>query len=292
MIVVDEIYSQRETLDVRAIAIHDKLLTRRKVRAPNFWIWGDCANPQDIMEINQAFARMKLDAQGYAIGEGEKKPVAHVGSPYRVTAVQAENKIIKVGVTRLENLISRGAFVVRRGIGALQVWMLGMNSARAGTPIEGSRLIWEIDNWQYPKTDDAKVQKDVPDDATADGADMMAATRYMVMSWWKAAPRSRIGRSLKTRKSLSGSGPERIASSPAKRDTSRPSWAGAKRASKDPAAECRGGSARVTMESDQWVRRGGNASWSWQARSRATSTIRAAGCVGTTSLQRRRSRHT
>jgi hypothetical protein len=74
----------------------------------------------------------------------------------------AENKIIKVGVTRLENLISRGAFVVRRGIGALQVWMLGMNSARAGTPIEGSRLIWEIDNWQYPKTDEAKVQKDVP----------------------------------------------------------------------------------------------------------------------------------
>ncbi|MDP9201166.1 MAG: terminase family protein [Gemmatimonadota bacterium] len=195
MVILDEIYSQRETLDVRAQKIHD-LLTMRKVKPGNFWIWGDCANPQDIMEINAAFARIQLgpdgfccfrdgDAEGFTVKNGK---VVKVGSPYRVTAVMAENKLIKVGVTRIENLISRGAFVVRRGIGSLQVWMLGMNSARAGTPVEGSRLLWEFDNWQYPKTDDAKVQKDVPDDATADGADMMAATRYMVMSWWKAAP--------------------------------------------------------------------------------------------------------
>jgi len=178
MVLTDEIYSQRETLDVRAQRIHD-LLTLRKVKPENFWIWGDCANPQDIMEINAAFARIQIkDPAGKIVGQ----------SQYRVTAVMAENKIIKVGVTRLENLISRGALVVRRAIGAYQVWMLGANSARAGVPIEGSRLLWEIDNWQYPKTDDAKVQKDVPDDATADGADMMATLRYMVMTWWKSAP--------------------------------------------------------------------------------------------------------
>lgn len=193
MVITDEIYSQRETLDIRAMKIND-LLVLRRVRPVNFWVWGDCANPQDIMEINQAFARMKLDERGYSIAEGDtRRKVAKVGSPYRVTAVDNANKIIKVGVTRIENLIGRGAFVVRRGIGAFTTWMLGMNAASAGAPVEGSRMLWEIDNWQYPKdsgnkADDEKVQKDVPNDASADGADMMAALRYMIMSWWKSAP--------------------------------------------------------------------------------------------------------
>jgi phage terminase large subunit-like protein len=185
MVITDEIYSQRETLDVRATKIHN-LLTFRRVKPVNFWQWGDCANPQDIMEINSAFARLQLNEQGFVAKPGEK--VVTVGSPYRVTAVMAENKIIKVGVTRIENLINRGAFLVRRSIGAGQVWMLGMNSARAGTPVEGPRLLWEMNNLLYPKTDDAKVQKDVPDEASADGADMIAALRYLIMTWWRAAP--------------------------------------------------------------------------------------------------------
>jgi hypothetical protein len=131
-------------------------------------ISGDCANPQDIIELNLAFER--------------------IGSPYRVAGVAAETKSIKVGIERTENLLNRGAFKVRRSLGAGSVWKLGMSASRGGKPVEGSRWVWEANNWQYPKTDDDKVQKDVPDDQSADGADMMAATRYLVMTWWGERP--------------------------------------------------------------------------------------------------------
>ncbi len=49
----------------------------------------------------------------------------------------------------------------------------------------GSRFIWEINNWQYPSDETSgKAQKDDPDDHSADGADMMAMIRYLVMFWW------------------------------------------------------------------------------------------------------------
>jgi hypothetical protein len=101
-----------------------------------------------------------------------------------VAGVDAEHKIRRVGVERLENLMNRGALTFRKGLGQGQVWYLGMNASASGKPVEGSRLLWEMDNWQYPKTDDGKAQKDDPDDHSADGADMMAQLRYLVMSWW------------------------------------------------------------------------------------------------------------
>lgn len=162
LILIEEIFSQRERLEQRARKIHD-ILT--KYKAPRGTpILGDNANPQDVVEINLAFLRMK--------------------SPYRVAAVNAEHKIIKTGVERIENLLGRNAFRIRRGIGKAQPWKLGWNASRAGKPVLGSRFLWEIQNWKYPKTKDEKLQKDQPDDATADGADCMAALRYLVMSWW------------------------------------------------------------------------------------------------------------
>lgn len=162
LVLIEEMFSQRESLERRARKIHD-ILT--KYKAPRGTpLLGDCANPQDIVEINLAFQRMK--------------------SPYRVAAVNANHKIIKTGVSRLENLLNRGALRIRRGIGKGQQWRLGWNASRAGKPVVGSRLVWEIQNWQYPQVKDGKLQKDQPDDATADGADCMAALRYLVMSWW------------------------------------------------------------------------------------------------------------
>jgi hypothetical protein len=64
-----------------------------------------------------------------------------------------------------------------------KTWRLGMGAAKPGKPVEGSRLIWELGFWQYPKAEDGKVQKDEPDDATADGADSCDALRYLVMTW-------------------------------------------------------------------------------------------------------------
>lgn len=162
---VRALFSQREDLDTRAKRMHDMLTA---IDAPrNVLIAGDCANPQDIVEINRCLDR--------------------IDSPYRVTAVKAENKVRKVGVERIENLMNRGAFLVNRELERGTVWYLGMNASRQGKPVEGSRWIWEANNWLYPKTEDDKVQKDDPDDASADGGDMMAATRYAIMTWWSAA---------------------------------------------------------------------------------------------------------
>ena len=164
LFLIDEVFSQREDTDVRARKI-DRLLKHYDV-PESVTIRADCADPEAIRELNAALDRLK--------------------SPYFIGAVDARNKIIRVGVERLENLMNRGAFFVRRGIGNGSVWHLGMNASRAGTPVEGSRWLWEVNNWQYPKTIEGKIQKDEPDDTTADGADCMDATRYVAMTYWAA----------------------------------------------------------------------------------------------------------
>ncbi|MEO7683625.1 MAG: hypothetical protein ABIU86_06770 [Gemmatimonadaceae bacterium] len=49
----------------------------------------------------------------------------------------------------------------------------------------GSRFLWEINNWQYPHTERGDAQTDNPNDDSADGADMMAMLRYLVMAYWE-----------------------------------------------------------------------------------------------------------
>lgn len=157
---VDEVFSQNESVDVRAKRIHGQL-TLYGVK--EITILGDCADPNGIIELNKALERLE--------------------SPYRVWPVEAEFKHRQTGILRVESLLTRKALFVRRGMAAGEVWRLGMSSSSAGKPVEGSRLIWEFNNWQYPKMPDGKVQKDDPDDATADGADMMDGVRYLVMTW-------------------------------------------------------------------------------------------------------------
>jgi hypothetical protein len=73
-----------------------------------------------------------------------------------------------------------------RSVGAGHTWQLGYNVGSSGTPMTGSRLIWEINHWSYAVPQDGKAQLQVPDDHSADGADGMAAFRYGHMSWWRA----------------------------------------------------------------------------------------------------------
>lgn len=161
MHVVEEYFSQRESLDTRARWIHDRL-TELEVPT-NIKILGDAANPTDIREINLAFKR--------------------IGSKYRVQAVLQENKARAVSVTRVNNLLARGALLLRRDLGAHHVWYLGASSSRDGRKQMGSRLRYEIRSWAYPEPKDGEAQKQDPDDNTADGADLIAALRYMVMTW-------------------------------------------------------------------------------------------------------------
>lgn len=162
---IDEYFSQRDDLTTRAKAIHE-MLTLYEC-PPRLHIWGDAANPQDIMEINGAFAR------------------AH--SLYRVVPVARENKIRIASVERLNDLLGRKALRFRRDVATSKVWLLGYNAASSGKPVEGSRLIWEMQNWCYPDPGERKAQEQDPDDNSADGSDMIASMRYAVMSWWRPA---------------------------------------------------------------------------------------------------------
>ena len=47
--------------------------------------------------------------------------------------------------------------------------------------------MYEIAQWRYPKPKDGEAQAQDPADRTADGADMVAALRYAVMSQYRAA---------------------------------------------------------------------------------------------------------
>jgi phage terminase large subunit-like protein len=163
--IVGEVFSQNEDIDVRARKI-DELLTAHE--APeSIQIRADNADPKMIEELNAALDRR--------------------GSKYFVSAVEAKHKIKNAGILRVESLLNRKAlFVLRtplRPPGDNGTWRLGMSASAPGKPVEGSRLIWEMNNWQYPKLADGKIQKDEPDDATADGADACDGVRYMVMTW-------------------------------------------------------------------------------------------------------------
>lgn len=161
---IDEYFDQSGDVDVRARGMH-ALLKRWKV-PHDISIPADCADPKGIQELNEAFER--------------------IGSAYRVYAIDGALKSRQMGILRVESMLNRGALKVRRGMGADLVWSLGRNSSRNGIPQMGSRWMWEAANWQYPKTPDGKIQKDDPDDATADGADMMDLTRYLIVSFFPA----------------------------------------------------------------------------------------------------------
>jgi hypothetical protein len=160
---IDEHFSQRRTLTERAGALHQLCATYGIKRLT---IWGDAANPTDIMELNSAWSR--------------------AGSGLRVVAVEMENKIRVTSVDRLNRLLGTNAIRFRHLPAEAHTWRLGMNAASEGVEMQGSRLEWEMQHWAYPIPKEGNAQSQDPDDHTADGADMIASMRYAIMSWWKA----------------------------------------------------------------------------------------------------------
>jgi hypothetical protein len=192
---LDEYFAQRlpgeASLSERAQGIHELLefydvpLEQHGARSASdarqrpIPIWGDAANPTDILELNLAFRR------GWDVEEQDdsgRVTRRAVKSRLRVAPVKAENKLRKTSVERLNDLLDRNAIRFRRAVG--YEWRFAAGAASEGTPIVGSRFVWEMENWSYPVPKPGEAQKQDPDDHTADGADMIASARYAVMSWW------------------------------------------------------------------------------------------------------------
>lgn len=192
-----ELFSQRETLTTRAERMDD--LLREKLDAePPFPIWGDAANPQDILELNAAFRRVR-DRKQQERDEAGHRPhtTGNRLKAYHVAPVAMENKIRTASVDRINDLLDRNVLRYRRGVmpamaellgdPELKRWLLRYSASSAGVEMSGSRLLWEIKHWKYPVPKEGEAQDQDPDDDTADGADLIAADRYALMSWWKAA---------------------------------------------------------------------------------------------------------
>lgn len=180
---IAEVFSQREELSVRARRMHDLCelvgaVKGDRLTVPKLPIWGDSANPQDIMEINAAFKR------------GWEKDGRHITSPLHVVGVGRDAKLRKAAVQRINDKLATRALryirVLPRVAREDEHWLLRYNAGSSGTPMRGSRCIWELEHWAYPVPPEGKVDlKEDPDDHSADGGDMMAAQRYALMSWWR-----------------------------------------------------------------------------------------------------------
>lgn len=165
--VIDELFSQRETLGERAQAIH-ALLARYGIR--DLKVYGDPANPTDSLELNKALER------GWMNGGEMVRP------RWRTTAAVKERGSRRTGPDRLNEMFASGTLLVRRDIGERHRWWMGKHANSPGTEMVGSRLLWEIENWAFPNPLEGRSQDQNPDDHSADGADMMAALRYAILS--------------------------------------------------------------------------------------------------------------
>ena len=161
--VVYERFSQKEDLEVRAQHVHDHMISWDVPASSR--IYGDAANPTDIQEMNRELKRLN--------------------SPFRIRPVRAENKARHASVVLINNLLSRGALFFDKLLGNQMVWRLGQSAASDGSPQIGSRLFYEMTQWRYPRPGPDQAQKQDPNDDTADGADLIAALRYALMSHYK-----------------------------------------------------------------------------------------------------------
>lgn len=175
---VDELFSQREETKVRAQRVHDRCVELglivwsaeegKLVLAKPFPMWGDSAATQEITDLNSAWRELK--------------------SPLRVVAVGPDGKQRRASVDRINEKLGENALKFVRQVGESDRWYLGYNAGNPGVEVYGSRLLWEVRHWSYPIPHPGKVDlKQAPDDHTADGADLVSALRYALLSWWRPA---------------------------------------------------------------------------------------------------------
>jgi hypothetical protein len=172
----DEIFSQHEDIDTRA----------KKLKA-----LGEYYHWPEYVPI-RATARRDTRAR-ISFSNSIRRSNAAAPSGWCRPSRGAQSDHL-AGIERVESLMNRGKFKVRRGIGTAitpsdtPTWFLGMQATKPGKPVEGSPL--DVGSEQLAIRQSArqrrkvKMQKDKPDDATADGADMMDSTRYAIMSWY------------------------------------------------------------------------------------------------------------
>ena len=176
--IVHEYFSQREQIRVRAESLKatwEALGEPKRVRA-----YGDPAGAQDRVELNAALRRLRVP---WRVMQAPRGPLDSIG----------RDKSQRVGmVTRLNMMLGAGALSFAHELDRGPGWRKGQHAASEGFPMQGSRLMWEIKNWRYPEPREGQAQPQDPDDDSADGADCIAALRYLVSGYLKPAPAPKV----------------------------------------------------------------------------------------------------
>lgn len=140
-----------------------------------------------LVEVGAESATIVADQRSAHTVKELNKALRQLGSPYSVAAVAQEAKARAASVRRLNDLLAGKKLLFRRDLGHRMKWRKGLATNNQGEPMTGSRLLWEVREWRYPEPKEGEAQRQDPDDDTADGADAIAALRYLVMTWWRQA---------------------------------------------------------------------------------------------------------
>lgn len=175
--VVKELWSSQETTDTRMQALIDEL-RNLKVDPQNVYIYHDPGGGVDTTDLRAAMKRCGWE--GRLVQKGSKAAVKG-----------ADNQRVRwklASYQRIGDLLARGQLLFARDLSHDLEWEIGASTKQRGKKKVGSRLIWEFKNLRYQEAKDGKAQRDEPDEGTADGADMLAALRFVAM---QVSPRHR-----------------------------------------------------------------------------------------------------
>ncbi|MFW6083749.1 MAG: hypothetical protein ACODAA_00880 [Gemmatimonadota bacterium] len=169
--VFKEFWSSQETTDVRMRRLID-YLEEIGCAPEDVRIWHDPGGGVDTTDLRAAMKR-----------QGWTGRLPQQGSKAMVKG--ADNKKVRyrrASYQRIMDLMSRGQLLFAADLEEDDLgWEIGASTKQRGKPMDGSRLIWEIKNLRWEDPADGRTQRDDPDEASADGADMIAALRFIAM---------------------------------------------------------------------------------------------------------------
>lgn len=173
-----ELWSSKETTDKRMKDLVDALHELGLPDAAEVHIWHDPGGGADTLDLRAAMKRAAWE--GPLIQSASKKKIRNTDNQrvrYRLASFQ-----------RIADLMARAQILFATDLGQGLKWNLGASTEQRGEPRVGSRLLYEMKALRYPSPKTGKIQKGDPDESSADGADMIAALRFVAM---QVTPRHR-----------------------------------------------------------------------------------------------------
>ena len=187
----DEYHSQRESVYTRAVELSDRCRKLGRDFDDPIPVFVDCEDQQVIHELNLQFQVII-----------EQDPTA---PQLAATSLEYKKKALKAGLARMQwalypdpELIYPENVLEHRGhFGCPHLLVFDDVESNfvdhRGTTHDTCRHAWEMSRWSWKKNPEGHMIKDEADDYQADGAHMMAAMRYGLMTRFGAMESTKVG---------------------------------------------------------------------------------------------------